>query len=75
MSSFLMIPKDFFNSPIWKGKRKFSKAECLIDILHEIRYSKETERVMIAETFIKCEQGQSLNIVRNVFHDITRLAI
>ena len=57
---FLMIYKSFFNNPIWREKRKFSKAECWIDILNEVRYAEEDNEVIFDNKVIVCGQGQSI---------------
>ncbi|PCJ17849.1 MAG: hypothetical protein COB02_12335 [Candidatus Cloacimonadota bacterium] len=61
MSSFLMISKDFFDNPVWTEKRRFSKAECWIDILNQIRYSEKDKNIFIGNSLITCKQGQTLN--------------
>lgn len=57
-TKFLRIFKNFFEHEIWREKRKFSKAECWIDILNEVRYSEKTKNVVIKNSVITCGQGQ-----------------
>ncbi|MCO4782669.1 MAG: hypothetical protein KC646_10135 [Candidatus Cloacimonetes bacterium] len=60
-TQFIRLFKNFFEHPVWTEKRKFSKAECWIDILNEVRFAEKEKSFLIGNALITCKQGQSLN--------------
>lgn len=57
---YIKLFRRLLDSPIWKERRRFSKAEVWIDILLSVRYSEEAEEVFIGSQKFVCNQGESL---------------
>jgi len=45
---------------LWKEPRRFSRAEAWIDIIMEVQYSPEPQEVLIGNSILICNRGESL---------------
>ena len=57
---FIPLWRKFQNDPLWKERRKFSKAEAWIDILWEVRHDQKPIEIIIKNTVFVCKRGESL---------------
>jgi len=61
MLGWILLHRKFLSNFLWTENRIFSKTEAWVDILFQVRYHAETDKVMIKNTLIDCKRGQSLN--------------
>lgn len=57
---FIKIPRAFFESGLWREKRKFSHAEAFLDIIEAARFGEEPSREFIKQKPLICRQGECL---------------
>lgn len=62
-SGALWLHRKIRDHEFWREPRKFSKAEAWLDIIMEVRWQKEDEKVVIGNQIITCSYGQSLNSI------------
>ncbi len=61
MDGWILLHRKFLSNFLWTENRTFSKAEAWIDILFQVRFLEEQDKVMIKNALITCDRGQSLN--------------
>jgi len=57
---WIALSRKFLESPLYGEKRVFSKAEAWIDILFNVRWGNEPQRVIIGNKVLICNRGESL---------------
>jgi uncharacterized phage protein (TIGR02220 family) len=57
---YIKIWRKIQDNPLWKEPRKFSRAEAWIDIVMEVQGSPEPKEVLIGNSVLMCNRGESL---------------
>lgn len=57
---YIKLWRKIQDNPLWKERRKFSKAEAWIDIIMEAQHSPEPDQVLIGNTMIICNRGECI---------------
>lgn len=60
MQGWISLHRKIQDSFLWKDGRVFSKAEAWIDILMEVQHDHKQSKIMIKNTLITCDRGQSV---------------
>jgi hypothetical protein len=60
---WIKLHRKIVENEIWKERRVFSRAECWIDILLEVRHNEQPVNVVIKNCIVECQQGQSVRSI------------
>lgn len=64
MEGWIKLHRQFQDNFLWKDKRVFSKAEAWIDIIMEVRHYPKPDKIMIKNSIIICNRGQSIKSIQ-----------
>ena len=64
MSGWISLHRKIQDNKLWKEPRVFSKAEAWIDILMEVQHSEKRNEIVIKNTTITCDRGQSIKSIQ-----------
>lgn len=62
-TGWIALHRKIQNNVLWKDGRKFSRFKAWLDILMEARHDEKQDRVMIENTIITCDRGQSIKSI------------
>ena len=57
-AGWIKLHRKILDNFLWTEKREFSKAECWIDILLNVRHSEEPSKLLLKGQIVECNQGE-----------------